>query len=71
MSIRVSKIISGKPGEIRAAGENIFTRALMVADLEPEESVTLQQLGIGEDQMLGCGLFVPHKGIDAVHNVQE
>ena len=71
MNIKVSKMICGKTGEIRTAGENIFTRALLVADLDPEESVTLQQLGIGEEQMLGCGLFVPHKGIDAVHNVQE
>ena len=71
MNIKVSKMICGKTGEIRTAGETIFTRALLVADLDAEESVTLQQLGIGEDQMLGCGLFVPHKGIDAVHNVQE
>jgi len=71
MNIKVTKMICGKSGEIRTAGETIFTRALLVADLDPEESVTLQQLGLGKDQMLGCGLFVPHKGIDAVHNVEE
>ena len=71
MNIKVSKMICGKTGEIRTADETIFTRALLVADLEPEESVTLQQRGLGKDQMLGCGLFVPHKGIDPVHNVQE
>ena len=71
MNIKVSKMICGKSGEIRTAGKTIFTRALLVADLDPEESVTLQQLGIGDEQMLGCGLFVPHKGIDAVHSVQE
>lgn len=71
INISVTKMICGKSGEIRTAGETIFTRALLVADLDPEESVTLQQLGLGEDQMLGCGLFVPHKGIEAVHNVQE
>ncbi|MDH3858126.1 MAG: type I-MYXAN CRISPR-associated protein Cas6/Cmx6 [Gammaproteobacteria bacterium] len=71
MNIRVSKMICGKTGEIRTADETIFTRALLVADLEPEESVMLQQRGLGEDQILGCGLFVPHKGIDPVNNVQE
>ena len=71
MDIKVSKMICGKCGEIRTADETIFTRALMVAELEPEESVTLQRRGLGKDQMLGCGLFVPHKGIDPVHNVQE
>jgi hypothetical protein len=38
-NIKVSKMICGRSGEIRTAGESIFTRALMVADLEPEESV--------------------------------
>ena len=71
MKIKVSKMICGRCGEIRTADETIFTRALMVADLDPEESVTLQQQGLGEGRMLGCGLFVPHKGIDPVFDVQE
>lgn len=71
MNIKVSKMICGRCGEIRTADETIFTRALMVADLEPEESVILQQRGLGEGRMLGCGLFVPHKGIDPVFDIQE
>jgi CRISPR-associated protein Cas6 len=71
MDIKVSKMICGRCGEIRAGDETIFTRALMVADLEPEESVTLQQRGLGEGRMLGCGLFVPHRGIDPVFDLQE
>jgi CRISPR-associated protein Cas6 len=71
MNIRVSKMICGRCGEIRTADETIFTRALMIANLEPEESVTLQQRGLGEDRMLGCGLFVPHRGIDPVFDPQE
>jgi len=71
MNIKVSKMICGKSGEIRTTDETIFTRALMVADLEPEESVALQQQGLGQGRMLGCGLFVPHKGIDPVFDIQE
>ena len=71
MNIKVSKMICGRCGEIRTAGETVFTRALMVADLEAEESVALQQQGLGHDRMLGCGLFVPHKGIDPVFDIQE
>ena len=71
LDIDVSKMICGKSGEIRAGGRSIFTRALMVAGLKPEESVRLQRHGLGEDQLLGCGLFVPHKGIDAVYAKQE
>ncbi len=71
MDIAVSKMICGRSAEIRRGEESLFTRALMIADLEPEESVTLQRLGLGDDRLLGCGLFIPHKGIDPVFNVQE
>jgi CRISPR-associated protein Cas6 len=71
LNIKVSKMICGRCGEIRTVSESIFTRALMVADLDPAESVTLQQQGLGAERLLGCGLFVPHKGIDPVFDVQE
>jgi CRISPR-associated protein Cas6 len=44
----------------------LFTRSLMVADLSPEHSIRLQQSGLGEGRKVGCGLFIPHKGIKAV-----
>ena len=71
MGINVSKMICGKSGAIRVGDEVIFTRALLVAELKPEESVRLQQQGVGEGRLLGCGLFVPHRGIDAVYQMQD
>ena len=71
MGISVSKMICGKSGNVRSEDGDIFTRALLVADLKPEESVRLQQRGIGDGRLLGCGLFVPHKGIDAVYATPE
>jgi CRISPR-associated protein Cas6 len=71
LGIDVKRMICGRCGEIRTAGGTLFTRALMVADLKPEESVRLQQQGLGEGRLLGCGLFVPHKGIDPVFTAQE
>lgn len=71
LAIDVGKMICGKAGEIRTGDGSIFTRSLMIADLKPEESVRLQQLGLGDKRLLGCGLFVPHKGIDAVHAARE
>ena len=71
MGIEVSRMLCGKAGEIRTGRDSLFTRALLVADLKPGESVRLQQQGIGGDRMLGCGLFVPHKEIDAVYQAQE
>jgi hypothetical protein len=41
----------------------------MVADLRKVESVTLQEQGIGEHRLLGCGLFLPQKGIESVDAV--
>jgi CRISPR-associated protein Cas6 len=71
LDIDVGKMICGRSGEIQRGDEPLFTRALLVADLSPEESVTLQQQGLGDERLLGCGLFVPHKGIDAVYSMQE
>ena len=44
----------------------IRTRSLMIAELTPPESVTVQQRGLGPLRQLGCGLFLPHKDIKEV-----
>ena len=44
----------------------VFTRSLMVAELTPEHSIRLQQVGLGGGRKIGCGLFIPHKGIKPV-----
>ena len=49
----------------------VFTRSLMVAELTPEHSVRLQQAGLGEGRKVGCGLFIPHKGIKPVKQDSE
>ena len=70
--IRVKKMICGKSGQIRLPEERrLFTRSVLVADLRPEESVKLQQCGIGDAGIIGCGIFVPHKGIAAVGGTPE
>lgn len=67
LDIRVRKMLCGRAHRIRLPDGELFTRSLMLADLDVEEAVRLQQHGIGEHQTLGCGLFLPHKGIKAVH----
>lgn len=71
LGIDVARMICGRSGEIRSAEGVLFTRALMVADLSPQESVCLQQQGLGVARLLGCGLFLPHRGIDPVYKAQE
>ena len=67
-SMRISsrKLLGGITHSLGFPGGAVFTRSLMVAELEPEQSVRLQQAGLGEGRTFGCGIFLPHKGIKAV-----
>lgn len=66
MGIPVKKMMAGKPNIINMPQGKVHTRSLMVADLKPEDSIRLQQEGVGEGQKFGCGIFIPQKGIKAV-----
>jgi CRISPR-associated protein Cas6 len=66
MDIPARKLLGGTTHSFDFPEGAVFTRSLMVADLEPEHSVRLQQAGIGEGRVFGCGLFLPHKGINPV-----
>jgi CRISPR-associated protein Cas6 len=66
MGIRPKKMLCGMERIIATPDRLIRTRSLMLADLAIEEAVKLQQQGLGADRKLGCGLFIPHKGINPV-----
>ena len=65
MGVTINKLLCGLPYTIATPGSLINTRSVLLADLNPSDSVTLQQRGIGPERLLGCGLFVPYKAIDA------
>lgn len=67
LGIQPKKMLCGIERVIHAPGQHIRTRSLMLADLTVEESVRLQQEGLGPLRHRGCGLFIPHKGIHEVH----
>jgi len=71
MGIRPRKMLCGMERVIATPDRLIHTRSLMLADLTVEEAVKLQQQGLGEDRKLGCGLFIPHKGINPVKQVLD
>jgi CRISPR-associated protein Cas6 len=71
IDIPCRKMLGGITHRMVFPDGSIFTRSLMVADLEPEQSVRLQQIGLGEGRAIGCGLFIPHKGIKAVKETDE
>ena len=69
LGIEANKMLCGRSGRIRTEDGGIFTRALLIAGLRPRDSVALQRHGLGPHRLLGCGLFVAHKGIDPVSGV--
>ena len=66
IDIRARKMLGGIAHSMQFPDGPVHTRSLMVAELEPEQSVRLQQLGLGPGRSFGCGLFLPHKGIKPV-----
>ncbi|OOY42428.1 hypothetical protein BOV91_06980, partial [Solemya velum gill symbiont] len=49
----------------------IESRSLMLADLLTEETLKLQEVGLGPGRHMGFGIFIPHKGIEAVNKGEE
>ena len=69
--IQARKLLCGMGHEFEANGEKIETRSLMIADLDKSTSVLLQEAGIGPHRHLGCGIFIPHKGIKAAGETED
>ena len=58
--------VCGKRQSLRRDGQDMTTFSMMLHGLVPEQSLRLQQHGLGAHRLLGCGLFVPHKSAAAV-----
>jgi hypothetical protein len=69
LGVKVRKLLCGRAHAIQHPDGDLDTRSIMLADLEAEEAIALQQHGIGPHRKMGCGLFIPHKGIKAVHQM--
>ncbi len=63
LNIEPRKMLCGTRNEIHTPDKTINTRSLMIADLTVDESIVLQQHGLGPERLLGCGIFIPHKDI--------
>lgn len=69
--ITIKKMMPGKLHRHRARDGEILTRKLMLSDLQIPESLQLQEQGLGDRQLMGMGIFLPHKGIEAVNKKQQ
>jgi len=71
LDIKPRKMMCGTEHFIETPEVRILTRSLMIAGLEVDESLRLQQKGLGPYRHLGCGLFIPHKGIDDIRKEKD
>lgn len=57
------KWICGKRATLQVGERTISGYSLVVHELQPRDSLRLQQVGLGAERRYGCGLFVPCKDI--------
>lgn len=70
-AIKPKKMMAGRKHVIDTTEGPLPNRMLMLAELEPDAALVLQKDGLGPGRKLGCGIFIPHKGIEAVNKAQK
>ncbi len=71
LGIRPKKMLCGLTTPIATPTYMLQTCSLLLTGLSLEESVLLQQQGLGRERKLGCGLFLPHKNINDLRREPE
>lgn len=61
-----SRFICGKRQTIRTQDGMVSGFSLMLHGLPVEHSFLMQQQGLGKYRKIGCGIFIPHKSINAL-----
>jgi CRISPR-associated protein Cas6 len=69
--IFVRKMLCGIGHTVSTPEQDFETRSVMIADLDKRTSIDLQETGIGPGRHLGCGIFLPHKGIKPVGETED
>lgn len=69
--IQIHKLLCGITHELKLPEGVYETRSVMIADLDQETSVDLQENGVGPFRHYGCGIFMPQKGIRAVGETED
>lgn len=63
LGINPQRMVCGRVTPVATPIRTYQTRSLMLAGLAVEQSLLLQQSGLGAGRKFGCGLFIPHKDI--------
>lgn len=61
-----AQLVCGRARRALAGDGEIQGFSLMLHGLGAEDSLRLQQRGLGSERKRGCGIFVPHKSVAAV-----
>ena len=69
--VSLHNTICGKTNTVEINNKKKSTCSLMLPGLSKQQSILIQDKGLGEGRIFGCGLFVPHKSIDAVANFKD
>ena len=64
--IAAPRMMAGRMHQVANEAGGLACRSLMLDGLDAEQSLHLQQSGLGPARLLGCGLFLPHKSIAPV-----
>lgn len=59
-------LICGRARSARTPQGEVRGFSLLLHGLSMEQSIAVQETGLGEGRKLGCGIFVPHKSLAAV-----
>lgn len=62
------EIVSGRGRHLQTASGVTHGFSVMLHGLTGEQTLALQESGLGDNKRLGCGIFVPHKNVAAVGN---
>ncbi|MCK5718542.1 MAG: type I-MYXAN CRISPR-associated protein Cas6/Cmx6 [Thiomargarita sp.] len=71
MGVKCRKALCGKSHYFKFPNKMLFTRSLMIADLDRDDSIILQEQGLGQHKKIGFGLFIPHKNVKEVNQYTE
>ncbi len=71
MGIHARKMLCGLSHSIHKPTGDTRARSVLLADLEIEHVVHLQQNGVGSEKFFGCGIFLPHKSLAEVGGRQQ
>jgi CRISPR-associated protein Cas6 len=59
-------LIPGKKRKMSSPSGDVWGYSLMLHDVDPLQSLLIQEAGLGQRRNQGCGIFIPHKSIKEV-----